>query len=43
MLQSNPFAGVVTATFAIVLSRDIPLDRCLMAPLTSLAAAAPRL
>jgi len=43
MLQSNPFGGVVTARLAIVLARDSPLARCLVAPLTSLAAAAPRL
>jgi hypothetical protein len=43
MLQSNPFAGGVTGTLAIALSHDSPLDRCLVVPLTSLAAAAPRL
>jgi hypothetical protein len=43
MLQANPFAGVVTARLAIVLARDGPLARCLVAPLTSLATAALRL
>jgi hypothetical protein len=42
MLHSNPVAGVVTARFAIILARDSPLGRFLVAPLTSLAAA-PRL
>ena len=43
MLQSNPFAGAVAARFAIFPTRDSPLARCLVAPLTSLHAAAPRL
>jgi hypothetical protein len=37
MRQSNPFTGVVTARFAIILARDSPLARFLAAPLTRLA------
>ena len=43
MLESNPFAGEVIARPAIVPSLDSPLARCLVAPLTSVATAAPRL
>lgn len=43
MLASNPIARQVTARFAIVPSRDSPLDRCRAVRLTSLVAAAPHL
>jgi hypothetical protein len=43
MLQSNPFAGVVTAMLTIVLAREKSIDPMSGGPLTSLAAAAPHL